>query len=42
MSPDGILTREHALGESRAHDDDGLLGLRIEVVEIAAGEDGNA
>ena len=39
---DRILTRKHALCESRADDDDRLLILVIERVEIAPGKNGNA
>src|SRR2546425_7935811 len=42
MPIDGILIGEHALCESLTDDDDGLFTMAVEIVEITAGDDGNA
>src|SRR5215467_5678164 len=42
MPADGILAGEHAFGKTLADEDDRFFRLRVEVVEIAAGENGNA
>src|SRR5438876_11012930 len=42
MPIDGILIGEHALCESLTDDNDGLFTLAVEIVEITAGDDGNA
>ena len=42
MAVDSVLAGEHALRHALADDDDRLAALAVVVVEIAAGEDGNA
>ncbi len=42
MPIDGILIGEHAPCESLTDDNDGIFTLAVEIVEIAAGDDGNA
>src|SRR5213594_4246805 len=42
VAVDGVLIGEHALRESLANDNYGLLTLTIESIEITAGDDGNS
>src|SRR5207248_9890589 len=42
MAVDRILIGEHAPRESLTHHNDGLFALTVELVEITAGDDGNA